>query len=155
MLNAPVMSLVLCGGCRDLGRCRFGVTSELLDAETARFELECPAEYEGGPRTSHGGWTAAVMTELLGRTMKLQGLLSVIGAMSMTFDRPVPVGISLAGESRIVTRKQRKFQLAASLSLASSGAKLAEATGTAVILDGPEYYERFERWLKEQRVSGK
>jgi acyl-coenzyme A thioesterase PaaI-like protein len=146
--------VLLCGGCGPFGRCRFGVTAESLgDDGVARFELHCPDEYEGGPHTAHGGWTSAAMTELLGRQMKLQGLLSVVAAMSMSFDRPVPIGLPLRGESQILRREERKFHLSASLLLPSSGAVLSRATATAVLLKDAEHYERFERWLEAQETK--
>ena len=141
----------LCGGCRAIGYCRFGVTTESLEADgSARFDLACPDHHEGGAGTAHGGWTAAAMEEILGRVVYLQGALSVAKSISIDFLKPVPMQRPLLGSSWVVRRDERKWYLAGELVLASSRAVLARATGISILVDGTAHRERFQRWLQEQ-----
>src|SRR4051812_1814595 len=54
------------GACLRWERGRLGVTQEPLSDGIVSSDLICPADHEGGPHVAHGGWTAAVMDELLG-----------------------------------------------------------------------------------------
>jgi acyl-coenzyme A thioesterase PaaI-like protein len=85
----------LCGGCLTQARCRFGIQSECLDATgIAHFELACRKAHEAGPSTAHGGWTAVVMEELLGRVIYLNNVTSVAGELALRYERPVPVDVA-------------------------------------------------------------
>ncbi len=146
--------LALCGGCRKIARCRFGITSELLDADgIAHFAMRCPDEHEGSTGTAHGGWTSAVLEEVLGRIVYLHGLLSVAGSLSITFHHPVPMGLPLSGRSWVVERTARKWHLAGELLLPTSGAILASATGVSVLVDAEAHATRFDEWLRRQQAN--
>lgn len=141
----------LCGGCLSAARCHYGLTTERLDAEqTAHFELTCPAEHEGGPGVAHGGWTAAVLDEVLGHLPLLLGSRSVTATLTAHYVKPVPLERPLMARSWVDRRDGDKWFVSAELVLASSGALLA--TGTAVLIDrDPEtHFGGFEEWLTEQ-----
>ena len=141
----------LCGGCRSIGYCRFGITTGALDADgVARFDLACPPHHEGGAGTAHGGWTSAALEEILGRVVYLQGQVSVAKSLAIDFLKPVPMHKALVARSWVVSRGERHWQLAGDLVLASSGAVLPRATGVSVLVDGTGHYERFQQWLGDQ-----
>jgi acyl-coenzyme A thioesterase PaaI-like protein len=143
--------VALCGGCSRTGECRLGLTTERLDADgSASFEITCPADHEGGPGVAHGGWTAAVLDEVCGHVPILHGQLSVTGTLTTRFVKPVPVGRRLVARAWIVEKHERKWRIAGELTLASSGALLAEAEGTFVLRDRADHFGGFERWLAEQ-----
>ena len=85
--------VALCAACRRTGACRLGLSTEVLGADdVARFDIVCPPEHEGGPGVAHGGWTAAVLDEVLGHVPLLHGTLSVTKKLEVEYLRPVPVG---------------------------------------------------------------
>ena len=143
--------VALCGGCRSEALCHYGLRTARLDAEhTAHFELTCPPEHEGGPGVAHGGWTAAVLDEVLGQLPLLLGSRSVTATLTAHYVKPVPLGRPLMARSWVDRRDGDKWFVSAELVLASSGALLA--TGTAVLIDrDPDaHFGGFEEWLAEQ-----
>lgn len=143
--------VALCGACRAIGSCRLGLTTEHLgDDGVAEFELVCPPDHEGGPGVAHGGWTAAVLDEVLGHVPILHGQMSVTGTLTIRFDRPVPLGHRLRARAWIEQRDPRKWHLAGELVLSSSGARLASAHGIFVLRDPGQHFARFSDWLDEQ-----
>lgn len=141
----------LCHGCRRLGRCRFGIESEQLDAHGVVISrVVCPPDQEGGPDVAHGGWISAVMDELAGHTLTISSEFGVTGTLIVKFRRPVPVGWPLVGRARITGRDGRKVFIAATLELEVSGALLVEAE--AIMVRRPAtHFEAHYEWLEGQR----
>ena len=147
--------VALCGACRKVGACRLGLTTEHLDESgTARFEITCPAEHEGGPGIAHGGWTAGVLDEVLGHVPLLHGQLSVTGTLTVRFLHPVPIERPLVARAWVVSREARKWHLEGELVLASSGAVLATAVGIFVLRNAESHFGGFQQWLSEQERAG-
>jgi acyl-coenzyme A thioesterase PaaI-like protein len=143
--------VALCGACRRTGACRLGLTTERLDAEgVAHFDLVCPPEHEGGPAVAHGGWTAAVLDEVLGHVPILHGHMSVTGTLTIRYERPVPIGRLLEARAWVEQREPRKWRLAGEITLSSSDATLASARGVFVLRTAEAHFGAFERWLAEQ-----
>jgi acyl-coenzyme A thioesterase PaaI-like protein len=143
----------LCFGCRDLGRCRLGLTGErLLGDGTVEIDLRCPRDQEGGPAVAHGGWTAAVMDEALGHLPILNGQFAVTAELSIRYRRPVPVERPLRARSWVDRREGSRWYLSGELLLAPGGSVLAEASGVFVVRD-PAHFARHEQWLSEQDAS--
>src|ERR1700682_3180005 len=129
--------VALCGACRRTGECRLGLTTERLAARgAAHFELVCPAGHEGGPGVAHGGWTAAVLDEVLGHVPILHGQLSVTGTLTVRFVKPVPIERRLEARAWVDRVEGKKWFCSGQLVLASSGAELATATGVWIARDG-------------------
>jgi acyl-coenzyme A thioesterase PaaI-like protein len=153
-LNRRDGGVGLCLGCRALGRCRLGLTSErLLDDGTAEIELVCPREQEGGPSVAHGGWTASAMDEALGHLPILNGQFAVTAELTISYRRPVPVERPLRARSRVDRREGSRWYISGELLLARGGAVLAEATGVWVVRD-PSHFVRHEEWLAGQDAAG-
>jgi acyl-coenzyme A thioesterase PaaI-like protein len=143
--------VALCGACRRTNTCRLGLTVEHLDdAGVAHFELVCPHEHEGGPGVAHGGWTAAVLDEVLGHVPILHGRMSVTGTLTVRFERPVPIGLTLHALGWVAQRDERKWTVAGELRLGSSGALLASGQGIFVLRDPATHFGNFQRWLEQQ-----
>jgi acyl-coenzyme A thioesterase PaaI-like protein len=146
--------VALCGACRRTGECRLGLTTERLDAGgAAHFELVCPAGHEGGPGVAHGGWTAAVLDEVLGHVPILHGQLSVTGTLTVRFVKPVPIERPLEAQARVDRVEGMKWYCSGRLALASSGAELATATGVWIARDGAAHFSAFQVWLAEQEPT--
>jgi acyl-coenzyme A thioesterase PaaI-like protein len=114
--------------------------------------LTCPREHEGGPNVAHGGWTAAILDEVLGHVPILHGQLAVTGTLTIRYVRPVPIERELEARAWVARREGRRWYVAGELVLASTGAVLASAEGIWVERD-PAHYDRHERWLAEQDAS--
>lgn len=151
-LYAPKSSggMSLCYGCRRLNHCRLGIENERLeDNGIVISRLVCSSENEGGPEVAHGGWTSAVMDELVGHTLTMNGEFAVTGTLTVVYRRPVPIGWDLVGRAWITRREGRKVFVQATLELELSGALLAQAE--AIMIRRPEtHFEEHQQWLSKQ-----
>jgi acyl-coenzyme A thioesterase PaaI-like protein len=146
--------VTLCGACREASLCRLGVGRERLDDDdVAIFELECPPDQEGGPNVAHGGWTAAVMDEMLGHVPLLHDQMSVTATLTVNFKKPVPVKRPLAGRAWIDKIDGSKWFISGELLLLPGRSVLATATGIWIARDW-SHFERHAKWLAEQDVTG-
>lgn len=120
-----------------------------FDGRVLTMRGVCPAAYEGGPRVAHGGWTAALMDELLGACSNLSGSLTVTGTLTVTYVKPVPIERELVCTAEVVGQEGRRRRVRGEIRLASTGALLAGAEGIFVEAR-PDHYARHETWLAEQ-----
>lgn len=141
--------VALCGACRVTGECRLGLRTERLHKGIAHFNITCPPEQEGGPNVAHGGWTAAVLDEVLGHFPILHGVMAVTAELSVSFVKPVPVARALEARSWVERKEGSRWYVAGELVLGSSGSPLARASGIWVARD-PDHFRRHEAWLAEQ-----
>jgi acyl-coenzyme A thioesterase PaaI-like protein len=145
--------VALCGACRRLGACRLGLGREELQPDgSVHTDLVCGPEHEGGPDVAHGGWTAAVLDEVLGHIHMLHGQLAVTGQLSVTYIKPVPVGRPLYARAWRVRQEGHRSYVAGELTLASTGALLAR--GEAVmVLRHRDHFARHREWLAQQDLA--
>ncbi len=144
-------SLPLCRGCRERGFCRFGVGGFTASgAEGADARVRCPAGYEAGPRIAHGGWTAAMFDDVLGRFLAHRGLAAVTGSLSVDFLRPVPIEEDLVASVRIASHEGRRWNVEGSLRLAGAEGVLARATGIWIERRA-DHFERHENAMRGYR----
>ena len=145
--------LYLCRACKRLGACRLGLTEEALDSDRVmRVKLSCSRDYEAGVNIAHGGWTAAVMDDLLGHLGAAEGVLAVTASLTVEFLRPVPIERPLLASAWVETSEGGRRLHKAEISLAATGAVLARGHGVFVERD-PAHYERHRRWLADQEAA--
>jgi len=139
-----------CRGCQISNTpCRFGADDFVALSETvARVRLTCPAAFEGGPRVAHGGWTAAVFDDVLGRFLTHTGLRSVTATLTVDYLLPVPVEQPLELHLEIASREGRRNHLTGALRLQGSDRDLALARGVWVELR-PGHFERHQARMTE------
>jgi acyl-coenzyme A thioesterase PaaI-like protein len=143
----------LCAGCIPLGRCQFGITSYKMSADgVARARVWVDASMEGGPRVAHGGWTASIFDEVLGKVPGMHGILAVTKTLTVDYTRPVPVDRWLLAESWVESRSDEAWEIAGVLTLEATGSELARAHGTWVERT-QRHFERHAEWLREQDAS--
>ncbi|MCW2614468.1 MAG: PaaI family thioesterase [Frankiales bacterium] len=144
----------LCGGCRDRGSCRMGVRSWDADpaAGTVLCRVVCSASDRAGPAIAHGGWTAGVFDDVLGRLPRAMGESAVTGSLQVRYVAPVPVERELLLSGWLVERERRRRTVSGELRLASTGALLASASAVMVVVDAG-HAERHVAWLAEQDGS--
>lgn len=141
----------LCGGCRERATCRMGVLDWATDhdASAVTCRVVCSAADSAGPGIAHGGWTAGVFDDVLGRLPRALGERAVTGSLSVVYRRPVPVEHELELRGRIVDRSGRRRTVEGDLRLAATGALLASATTVLVLVDD-RHFPRHEQWLAAQ-----
>jgi acyl-coenzyme A thioesterase PaaI-like protein len=143
--------VALCGACWRRGDCRLGLTTERLgDDGVTRFDIQCPADHEGGPGVAHGGWTASVLDEVCGHVPILNHQMSVTGTLTVKFLKPVPIERPLEAHAWVDRVEGKKWFISGELTLASSGAPLATGTGVWIARDRSSHFDDFERWLDKQ-----
>ncbi|MDX3901451.1 MAG: PaaI family thioesterase [Sphingobium sp.] len=149
----------LCGGCRDEGRCRFGIGTMFVTGQEARAAVRCPASSRGGPSIAHGGWIAAVFDDLVGRMLIAQGIAVVTSSLKVDFLKPTPVEEDLIATVRSRADGERRWVVTAKLALAMAPDRaLAEATAL-MIEPRPGHYQRHADEIaayraKERPLSG-
>ncbi|MDP1632541.1 MAG: PaaI family thioesterase [Caulobacter sp.] len=149
MTDATTM-LYLCRACQRLGACRLGLTEEVLDPEgVMHAKLSCSRDHEAGLNIAHGGWTAAVMDDLLGHLGATEGVLAVTASLAVEFLRPVPIERALEARAWVATVEGGRRLHKAEIRLAATGAILVRGEGVFVERD-PAHYERHRRWLANQ-----
>lgn len=120
-----------------------------FDGRVMTMRGVCAAAYEGGPRVAHGGWTAAMLDELLGTCSNASGPLAVTGTLTITYVKPVPIERELVCTARVEGQEGRRRRVTGEIRLAGSGALLASAEGIFVEAR-PDHYSRHQEWLAEQ-----
>lgn len=149
--HVPPGEIVTCAACTRLGYCRLGVEEEALDDEGVLvLRIRCPVDQEGGRRVAHGGWTAAMLDEMLGHVPIHHGQMTVTGTIEVRFVKPVPLEVELEGRAWVARREPGKWFLAGELRLVSSGALLASGHGVWIERD-PSHFDRFDAWFDEQQ----
>jgi acyl-coenzyme A thioesterase PaaI-like protein len=103
----------------------------------------------GGPGVAHGGWTAAIFDEVLGKLPNMHGVLAVTKTLTVDYARPMPVGRWLRGEARADSRADGTWEISGTLALEATGAVLARAHGVWVERTG-QHFERHRDWLRGQ-----
>lgn len=146
----PQADTPLCGGCREYGRCRLGVGPLVRDGMATRAELTCAEQFHAGPHVAHGGWTAAVFDDVMGRSLIARGIKAVTGSLTVDFLKPVPVNEPLAMAVSIDRQEGRRWMVSATLSLARGDAPLARANGVWVERR-PDHFERHEAKMEAYR----
>jgi uncharacterized protein (TIGR00369 family) len=120
---------LLCGGCREAGRCRLGAGDFTFDEAVTRAPVVCAEKFHAGPKVAHGGWTAALFDDVMGRALGQRGAKAVTASLTVDFLKPVPVEEPLVIEVRVVSHVGRRWEVTSMLSLAAGDAPLARAKG--------------------------
>lgn len=148
--------IYLCRACQRLGACRLGLTSERMsDDGVMEVTLSSSRENEAGVDIAHGGWTAAVMDDLLGHLGAAQGVFAVTASLTVEFLKPVPIERPLLAKAWCEKSEGGRRLHRAELTLAATGAVLARGQGVFVERDRT-HYDRHRQWLaSEDELSGK
>ena len=142
----------LCGGCRKDGHCRFGIGALIVEGDIATAPVRCAAVFHAGPNVAHGGWIAAVMDDLVGRSLMQRGARAVTASLSIDFLKPVPVEEDLDAKVVIGERQGRRWMVSASLRLARGDVDLARAQ--AVMIERrPTHFQSHEAEMQSYRSS--
>lgn len=89
----------------------------------------CASLFHAGPGVAHGGWTAAVFDDIMGRSLAQRGLQVVTASLTVDFLKPVPVDEELVVEVTIEAHSGRRWELSSILRLIGDDSALACARG--------------------------
>jgi acyl-coenzyme A thioesterase PaaI-like protein len=145
--------VILCGGCRRQGTCRLGVEGWDVDgvARTVTARAVCGQESTGGPDIAHGGWTAAVFDDVLGRLPHALGLRAVTASLQVRYLLPAPADRGLLVQGRLARQSERRLHVLGDVSL--DGTVLATAEVEMALVDDG-HVDRHRAWLRERDATG-
>lgn len=115
----------------------------------AKAALLCSKNEHAGPGVAHGGWTAAVLDDALGRTLRQLGLAVVTKTITVDYLRPVPIETALILEAFPSAHDGRHWTMEGRILMAASGAELARARGIWVERRS-DHFERHERLIARE-----
>jgi len=105
--------------------------------------------YQGPPSCVHGGYVAALLDEVLGRTRHLTARNCVTGLLAVTYRKPTPLNTDLVVEARIVELFDRKMRVTGEIT--HDGVVTASAEAIFVFLD----VEKFNALVSKARDASR
>ena len=85
-------------------------------------------EFQGWQGIAHGGIAMSLLDEAMAHAAGAAGHRGVTASMSTRFRKPLPLGVSLAIEGRVVAQRRNVLELAARV-VDPAGTVLVEGTG--------------------------
>jgi acyl-coenzyme A thioesterase PaaI-like protein len=111
-------------------------------------------EHEGYDGIVHGGIITTVLDEVMAWTAYRRRIWAVTGKITVSFRRPVEIGVPTRASGRILADRGRVLDLAGEVRRASDGVLLAEATGTFVRVPAGQAREWEARYLSDISPKG-
>ncbi len=105
--------------------------------------------YQGPPACVHGGFVAALLDDVLGRTRLFTGRNCVTGSLNITYKRPTPLNADLVAYARIEEVFERKFRVTGEITY--GGEVTASAEAIFVFRDE----KKFNALISEARSASK
>jgi uncharacterized protein (TIGR00369 family) len=87
--------------------------------------------FAGHPGYLHGGIIATLLDETMSKAVRARGITAMTRQMEVDFRRPVPSGVPIRLEGRVIRHDGRKFWTEAKI-LNTAGKELAEGKGLFV-----------------------
>ncbi len=100
--------------------------------ETCWTELTLRPDFQGWEGIAHGGIVATVLDEVMAWALASQDAWGYTAKMSIEYRRPVPIGVPIRGEGRVVDRRRRLLTTTGRLLDPATGAVFASAEGLYV-----------------------
>jgi len=100
--------------------------------DTCWTDLTLRPDFCGWEGIAHGGIVATVLDEVMGWALASADAWGYTAKMSIEYRRPVPVGVRVRGEGRVIERRRRLLTTSARLVDPATGAVYATAEGLYV-----------------------
>lgn len=126
-----------------------GKFEQRLDGDVLTFRGQCSREYVAGRNVAHGGWTAALMDELLGACANANRAPAVTGTLTVTYLRPVPVDHDLVCHGQVDRVEGRRRFVSGEIRLSSTDVLLARGEGVFIEVRD-DHYDRNDEWVRQQ-----
>jgi uncharacterized protein (TIGR00369 family) len=107
-----------------------------VEDDSCWTELTLPDRFEGWEGIAHGGIVCTILDEVMAWSLAHRDAWGVTARMTVDFRRPVPIGVPLRGEGRLVRARRRLLDTEARLIDARSGEVLA--TAEALYVTAPD-----------------
>jgi acyl-coenzyme A thioesterase PaaI-like protein len=107
------------------------------DGERVASDFTTAPTLQGPPGHVHGGASAAILDEAMGKIVWLSGLQVVLATMTLDYAKPTPLGVQVRAEAWIERIEGRKAYAASHL-LLSDGSVAVRATG--LYIDVPDFF---------------
>lgn len=120
-----------CFGCGPANPAGLRLEFMLAEDGTVVSLQEVPKTFEGHPGFLHGGIIATLLDEAMSKAVRALGYASVTAKIEVEYRRPVPSGVQIRMEGRVVTSEGRKHWAEAVIADAG-GTILAESKGLFV-----------------------
>lgn len=143
----PVRENHYCFGCGQLNPHGLQLIFFLNDDGNGVWARWLPArEHEGFAGIAHGGIITTVLDEVMGWALYQKDIWAVTGRLSVSFRKPVEIGVATRAVAWIEEDLGRKLNLAAEIRREDNGQLLAEATAVFVRVDEARAAEWKDRY---------
>ena len=122
-----------CFGCGEANLGGLRLEFMLATDGTVVCPASIPDTFEGHPGFLHGGIIATLLDESMSKSVRAKGLTAMTRHMEVDYRRPVPSGISIRMEGRVVRSEGRKHWAEAQI-FDSDGRPLAHGKGLFIEL---------------------
>lgn len=112
LASMPKHHLPTCFGCGPENEVRLGI-EPVYEGDVVSAEIEFHPRFEGGPGLVHGGAIAAFFDDLMGFVVMVHQMPAVTGKLEVNYIRPVPLGVTIRGESWLAAVDGRKLTVEA------------------------------------------
>lgn len=133
------------------------------DGHCVWTELDTTEDHQGWPGVVHGGITAALLDETIGRVAFLHDRWVQTARLTLRFLKPAPVGAKLRAVGELARDRRRIMEMRGELVVVGTGEVVADAEGTFVPLPAAARqelvarlggdFEAWERWLAQNRSA--
>jgi acyl-coenzyme A thioesterase PaaI-like protein len=107
-----------------------------VEGDSCWTELELPDRFEGWRGIAHGGIVCTILDEVMAWSLVDRDAWGLTARMSVDFKRPVPIGVPIRAEGRLLEHRRRLLRTDARLVASASGELLAAAEG--IYMAAPE-----------------
>jgi uncharacterized protein (TIGR00369 family) len=130
--KSPLNHCFACGKDNPDGlRLRFYLDEE---QRVAFCKFKLARKYQGPPGHAHGGIIATILDEAMGKVNKLHSVVALTKSMTVSYQKPVPLGKQLTVSAREQKVEGREHTNVAEISN-QAGEVLARSTGTFIAVD--------------------
>ena len=116
-----------------------------VEPSRAWTEVTLGPRFQGWDGIAHGGILCTILDEVMAWSLAGADNWGVTARMSITYRKPVPLGVPIRADGWIATQRRRVIDTEARLIDARDGTELATATGVYVAAD-----EARKRQLRER-----
>jgi len=125
-----------------------------MEPDRAWSDLTIEPRFQGWEGIAHGGILATLLDEVMAWATASRQAFGFTARLSIEYQRPVPVGVSIRAEGRVVDARRGVLRTAASIVDPDSGEEYASAKGVYVTAPPDRQRELRERYGFRGTVDG-
>lgn len=133
MSNPPKDDTHMCFACSPRNPIGLKLVFE-HEGDICRTSFVAGPEHQGWNGVMHGGLVTTILDEVMAQWLCVRNLTTMTAEMTTRFVNPVPIGVKLTIESRLVANKRRLILMEANAML-PDGAVAAKSTAKFVPVD--------------------